>query len=63
MGASAELYAQRMRGPEPDEGDQYVMEQTRVMRAKHERHVVRAQRVLDALRVTDELDGEVAYVG
>jgi hypothetical protein len=50
MGAMAELYAERMRGPEPDEADQWVLEIAQVMRAKRERHTRRHQRILEALR-------------
>lgn len=63
MGASADLYEERMRGPEPDEADQWVLEMALVMRARHERQQARTRRVLDALRLTEECDGEVLYVG
>jgi hypothetical protein len=43
MGASADRWADNMRGPEPDEGDVWVM-------AKHERHERRTARILAALR-------------
>lgn len=50
MGASADLYAQRMRSPEPDEGDQWVLDVARAVQAKHERHVRRMERVIEVLR-------------
>lgn len=62
MGASADRYAERMRGPEPDQGDEWVMQMAMVMRGKRERHDRRTQRILDALQITDELEGETVFV-
>jgi hypothetical protein len=50
MGASAARWAERMIGPEPDEGDLWVIEMAQVMRAKRERHERRTMRILEALR-------------
>ena len=50
MGASADRWADNMRGPAPDEGDVWVMEVAAAIRAKHERHERRAARILAALR-------------
>lgn len=65
MGASAELYAERMRGPEPDEGDAYILRMAAVMRGKRERHTRRALRVLEALRhgaAADTMDDEEVFL-
>lgn len=62
MGVSADLYAERMRGPEPDEGDVLTLLMTRVVAARHARHEARAQRIRDALNITDELDGETVFL-
>ena len=62
MGVSADLYAERMRGPEPDEDDLVTMVMTRVVAARHARHEARAQRILEALKITDELDGETVFL-
>jgi hypothetical protein len=50
MVASAARWAERMSGPEPDEGDLWVSEMAQVMRAKRERHERRTMRILEALR-------------
>jgi len=62
MGVSADLYAERMRGPEPDEDDLVTMVMTRVVAARHARREARAQRIRDALNITDELDGEAVFL-
>jgi hypothetical protein len=65
MGAMSELYAERMRGPEPDEGDQWVLEMVEVMRAKRERHRRRHERILYALRhgaVAETMDDEGVFL-
>lgn len=62
MGVSADLYAERMRGPEPDEGDVLTLLMTRVVAARHARHEARAQCIRDALNITDELDGETVFL-
>ena len=63
MGVSADLYNERMRGPEPDQGDEVVMALAVAMRGKHTRHEVRRQRVALALTITDDIEGETCYVG
>jgi hypothetical protein len=44
MGVSADLYNERMRGPEPDQGDEVVMALAVAMRGKHERQERRQSR-------------------
>jgi hypothetical protein len=39
-----------MTGPDPDDGDLWVIEMAAVMRAKRERHERRTMRILEALR-------------
>lgn len=62
MGASAEQYAARMRGPEPDQEDDVVMALTRAIAARHARHQARTRRIFAALQINDEIDGEAVYV-
>lgn len=63
MGASSELYAQRMRGPEPDEGDLWILQIAEVMRAKRERHTQRHERIMAALAVTTHtMEDEVVFL-
>ncbi len=50
MGASADRWAEHMTGPDPDDGDLWVIEMAAVMRAKRERHERRTMRILEALR-------------
>jgi hypothetical protein len=65
MGASADLYASRMRGPNPDEGDEWIMRMALVMRGKRERHIRRYERIMDALRhgaTADTMDEQEVFV-
>jgi hypothetical protein len=51
-----------MRGPGPDDDDVVTMLMTRVVAARHARHEARAQRIREALNITDELDGETVFL-
>lgn len=65
MGAMSEMYASRMRGPEPDEGDLWVLDMAKVMRAKRERHTRRLEVVIEALRhsaAIDTVDDEEVFL-
>lgn len=63
MGAMSELYASRMRGPEPDEDDAWICQMAQVMQAKRERHTRRYERIMAALAVTTHtMDDEVVFL-
>ena len=65
MGAMAELYAERMRGQDPDEADEWVLQMAAVMRAKRERRTRRTERILDALRqsaAAETMDDEGVFL-
>jgi hypothetical protein len=51
MGRSAEHWADRqVRGPQPDQADDYVMQMARVVRARHTRRIEHDAALLDLLR-------------